>query len=215
MINLKSTFYLFFILFVLFACNRQKDVIMTPTIFSNGLLKAAFDRDSSYFLERIENPTKLRQALHYYEGLREAMLDYENILMSDNAQHDRMKDSALSMYHGIIDTIEKYHIQRMVFDTVDFNNYVNNYRPYYKLDAEGYIYQNGDTMVLQVKSAILLTDGWNLGFVKLFKPNPNELLLRVVDSLKEASKHDPKNLRILDSLKKINYQVKENPFIEQ
>ncbi|NOT37763.1 MAG: hypothetical protein HOP11_10340 [Saprospiraceae bacterium] len=187
---------------------------MTPTIFSNGLLKAGFDQDTSYFLDRIESPLKLKQTLKIYKDLRPSMQEYENILMSDNMQHDRMRDSAIQMYKGLIDSIAKFGIKKMVFDTVDFNNYVNNYRPYYKLDAEGYIYQNNETYVLQIKEAILLMDGWNLGSVRLFKPTKDEMLLRVIDSLKEASKTDPRNIRVMDSLKKINYEVKENPFVQ-
>lgn len=57
-------------------------------------------------------------------------------------------------------------------------------------------------------------DGWNLGSVRLFKPTKDEMLLRVIDSLKEASKTDPRNIRVMDSLKKINYEVKENPFVQ-
>lgn len=198
----------------IFSCKKEQQEIMTPTIFCNGLMKAAFDKDSSYFVDRIESPMKLRQTLKLYKDLRSSMQEYENILMSDNSQHERMKDSSLRMYRGLIDSIQKFGIQKITFDTVDFNNYVNNYRPYYKLDAEGFIYQNNQTYVLQVKEAILLTDGWNLGSVRLFKPDSSEMLLRVVDSLKEASKRDPKNIRIMDSLKKINYQVKENPFVQ-
>ncbi|MEO6190355.1 MAG: hypothetical protein ABIO44_08295 [Saprospiraceae bacterium] len=204
---------LFLLVVITSSCNREGDKVMTPTVFSNGLLKAAFDRDSTYFIERIEDASKLRQTLKLYKNLRLGIQEYENLLMSDNSQHERMKDSALSMYHNLIDSIEKYKIVRMNFDTVDFNNYVNNYRPYYKLDADGYIYQNKDTFVLLIKDAILLTDGWNLGSVKLIRPKPNELLLRVVDSLKEASKRDPKNIRTLDSLKRINYKVLENPML--
>lgn len=203
------------ILVSVLSCSTNEPVVMTPTMFCNGLIKAAFDRDSSYFLERIETPAKIRQAIVLYKELRPAMREYENIVMSDNAQYNLMKDSVLMLYHALVDSIQKFGIQRMTFDTVDFNNYLNNYRPYYKLDADGYIYQNNDTFVLQVKEAMLLTDGWNLGSVKLFKPAPDELLLRVVDSLREASKRDPAGLRTLDSLKKINYKVKENPFIEE
>ncbi len=203
-----------FCLFALLSCKMTTPEIMTPTILCNGLIKAAFDKDSTYFLERIENPAKLRASLKFYKDLRESMREYEELVMADNSQHDRMKDSALIMYKNLIDSIQKFGIKRMVFDTVDFNNYVNNFRPYYKLDAEGFIFQNQDTFILQVKEAFLLSDGWNLGSVKLFKLRPNEMLIRVIDSLKEASKVDPKNLRTLDSLKKINYQVKENPFIE-
>ncbi|MFN8278902.1 MAG: hypothetical protein U0V49_01315 [Saprospiraceae bacterium] len=187
---------------------------MTPTIFCNGLIKAALDRDSSYFLERTETPAKLRQTLKLYKDLRQSMKDYEEILMSDNDHYNRMKDSVLMMYRGLVDSVQKFGLQNIRFDTVDFNNYVNNYRPYFKLDAEGFVFRGQDTFVLRVKEAILLSDGWNLGSVKLFRPGPDDLLLRVADSLREASKHDPRGLRILDSLKKINYKVKENPFIE-
>ncbi len=211
---IRLTILLSFLLFALYACNKRPERIMTPTIFSNGLIQAAFDRDSTFFLEQIETPTKIRQALKLYKDLRPAMKEYETIVMSDNSQYNRMKDSALIMYHGLVDSIQKFGLKKFSFDTVDFNNYVNNYRPYFKLDADGYIYQNNNTYVLKIREAMLLTDGWNLGSVVLFQPAPGEILLRVADSLREASKKDPRGLRTLDSLKKINYQVKENPFLE-
>ncbi|MCC6815100.1 MAG: hypothetical protein IT267_01650 [Saprospiraceae bacterium] len=184
----------------LISCKYLKHEIMTPTIFANEILESAFKNDSLQFFDRVETASKIRQSLKSYNDLRKNMIDYENMILSDNSQFEKMKDSARIMFRKLRDSIEKFNLSFVQLDTVDFNNYVNNYRPYYKLDLEGYIHQNNEIFVLEVKEAILLSDGWNFGSVRLYKLSPYDMTLRLNDSLRNLIKLDPANKRISDSI---------------
>ncbi|MBK8403316.1 MAG: hypothetical protein IPL25_04265 [Saprospiraceae bacterium] len=84
-------------------------------------------------------------------------------------------------YRELVRKFDSIGLKPFVFDTVDFNNYVNGKRPFYRLAVDGWIYHEQDTFVFKIRDAILLVDGWNLGTVELVRPDNSLKFIRNKD----------------------------------
>ncbi|MBK6354185.1 MAG: hypothetical protein IPF46_12515 [Saprospiraceae bacterium] len=98
-------------------------------------------------------------------------------LANDTNRYRIYHDSLMLQYRLLIHQFDSIGLKPFLMDTVDFENYFNAARPYYRLEADAWFNNGKDTFVLKIKDAILLVDGWNLGSVKLYKASEDPKFL--------------------------------------
>ncbi|MDQ3141988.1 MAG: hypothetical protein M3Q56_07045 [Bacteroidota bacterium] len=186
----------------LLGCLGERPV-MTPTDFSNIILKAAFTKDSALIKRLIPTRTKCMQTMALGKiGVNEKERELKYI--NDNENMQLVQDSVMYYYRNLLSKIEKYNIKEFKFDTVDFNNYFDSRRPYLRLDVNGFINQDTNKYIFVVHGAFLMTDGWNLGMMDIVPPE-EVILIRTLDQ--ERARILSERLareKLKDSLDKIN-----------
>lgn len=185
---MKNWYIIILLVVLLYSCKEEKKV-MTPTDFTNIILKSVFEKDSPAFKERLYHANELQDAINLAKLTPEVRKNEQKII-NDKYHYIVYEDSCMLEYRSLIKQFDSLGITAFTMDTVDFNNYFEPKRPYIRLEADSWIYKGQDTFVLKIKDAVLLRDGWNLGSVKLMK----------------GSMTDPKFLRVSDILRKIPVQ---------
>jgi|JI10StandDraft_1071094.scaffolds.fasta_scaffold08035_2 hypothetical protein len=162
-----------------YGCQSKKE-IMTPTNLANIILKSVFDKDSTLFLDRLFNKERSLQTLKLGQ-LSDYVIEQETALVNNESEMKIYRDSMSFQYRELVRKFDSIGLKPFVFDTVDFNNYFNGKRPFYRLAVDGWIYHGQDTFVLKIRDAILLVDGWNLGSVELVRPDNSLKFIRNKD----------------------------------
>lgn len=172
------------------SCSLPEKEVMTPTKLTNILLKAVFERDSSLFEERLYTKEELIGTINRAK-IKDEVKKNEMKIINDKYHYIVYRDSCMAEFRALIKAFDSLGIKPFTMDTVDFNNYMDLARPYFRLEADSWIPVGADTFVLKIKNAILLTDGWNLGSVKLMKAssdNPDFLRVRERNLAEEREK---------------------------
>ena len=177
--------FLTFLLLMLLAgsCALPEKEVMTPTKMTNIILKSVFERDSSLFEQLLYTKEELIGTVNLAK-IKDEVKKNEMKIINDKFHYIVYRDSCMAEFRELIRAFDSLGIKPFTMDTVDFNNYMDLARPYFRLEADSWIPAGQDTFVLKIKNAILLTDGWNLGSVKLLKASSdNPDFLRVKDRI--------------------------------
>ena len=177
----------FFVGLIQFGCQAKKD-IMTPTKLINIVLKSVFTKDSSLFIDRFYNKDRIVKTLAL-ATISDFAFNKEMELANDTNRYRIYHDSLMLQYRLLIHQFDSIGLKPFLMDTVDFENYFNAARPYFRLEADAWFNHGKDTFVLKIKDAILLVDGWNLGSVKLYKASEDPMFVRIKDKLIEEAKN--------------------------
>jgi len=165
------------------SCSLPEKEVMTPTKMTNIILKAVFERDSSLFEQILYTKEELIGTVNLAK-IKDEIKKNEMRIINDKYHYIVYRDSCMAEFRELIRAFDSLGIKPFTMDTVDFNNYMDLARPYFRLEADSWIPVGQDTFVLKIKNAILLTDGWNLGSVKLLKASSdNPDFLRVKDRI--------------------------------